>query len=122
MDTAPNTAAAPFRSLAAQRHRWQRGVAPGVPGAERAHCASTGTGRQQQRQARGNREAREANQAPILLGGMKNRSEHSAGRWQAQQLERSAVVDARVRDAAAQLDDATGIALLADGGVSICRT
>ncbi len=68
--------------------------------------------RLEHRQSRAQRTARTANQAPILLGGMKNRSEHSAGRWQAQQLERSAVVDARVREAAAQLDDATGIALL----------
>ncbi|MNK17358.1 putative ABC transporter ATP-binding protein YheS [compost metagenome] len=64
------------------------------------------------RQARAQRNARTANQAPILLGGMKNRSEHSAGRWQAQQLERSAAVDARVREAAAQLDQAVEIALL----------
>lgn len=34
--------------------------------------------RMEHRQARATRDARTANQAPILLGGMKNRSEHSA--------------------------------------------
>lgn len=69
--------------------------------------------RLEHRQSRAQRVARSANQAPILLGGMKNRSENSAGRWQAQQLERSADMDARVREAAAQMEDVVEIALLA---------
>jgi len=56
------------------------------------------------RQARATRDARTANQAPILLGGMKNRSEHSAGRWQAQQNERRTELDARVREAAGEVE------------------
>ncbi|WP_313347946.1 ABC-F family ATP-binding cassette domain-containing protein [Stenotrophomonas sp.] len=68
--------------------------------------------RLEHRQSRAQRDARTANQAPILLGGMKNRAEHSAGRMQAQQLARRAVADQRVRDAAADIDDAVQIAML----------
>lgn len=76
--------------------------------------------RLEHRQSRAQRTARSANQAAILLGSMKNRSENSAGRWQAQQLERGAGVEARVREAAQQVDDNGQIALpappLADAG------
>ena len=65
------------------------------------------------RQSRAQRGARSANQAAILLGGMKNRSEHSAGRWQVQQRERATDVEARVREAAQQVDDNGQIALQA---------
>lgn len=65
------------------------------------------------RQARATRDARTANQAPILLGGMKNRSEHTAGRWQAQQNERRNELDARVREAAGEVEQDIEIALLA---------
>jgi ATPase subunit of ABC transporter with duplicated ATPase domains len=68
--------------------------------------------RQAHRQARATRDARTANQAPILLGGMKHRSEHSAGRREAQRMERRAELDARVRQAATQVEEATEIALL----------
>ncbi len=68
--------------------------------------------REAHRQARATRDARTANQAPILLGGMKNRSEHSAGRRETQRLERHATLDARVRAAAAQVEDVAEIALL----------
>jgi ATPase subunit of ABC transporter with duplicated ATPase domains len=68
--------------------------------------------RQEHRQSRAQRDARTANQAPILLGGMKNRAEHSAGRLQAQQAERRAAADSRVRDAAAGIDEVTQIAML----------
>ncbi|MBT2768054.1 ABC-F family ATP-binding cassette domain-containing protein [Stenotrophomonas sp. ISL-67] len=68
--------------------------------------------RQEHRQSRAQRDARNANQAPILLGGMKNRAENSAGRLQAQQLERRAEADSRVREAAAGVDDVTRIAML----------
>ncbi len=69
--------------------------------------------RLEHRQSRAQRDARDANQAAILLGGMKNRSEHSSGRWQAQQSERRAGLDARVRDAAAGVEQEIEIALLA---------
>lgn len=68
--------------------------------------------RQAHRQARATRDARTANQAPILLGGMKNRSEHSAGRLQAQLAQRRAEGDARVREAAAQVEAEVQVALL----------
>ena len=68
--------------------------------------------RQAHRQARATRDARTANQAPILLGGMKNRSEHSAGRLQAQLAQRRAEGEARVREAAAQVDADVQVALL----------
>lgn len=68
--------------------------------------------RREHRQSRAQRDARTANQAPILLGGMKNRAEHSAGRLQAQQAERRAAADNRVRDAAAGVDEVTQIAML----------
>lgn len=67
--------------------------------------------RQEHRQSRAQRDARTANQAPILLGGMKNRAENSAGRLQAQQLERHAAANTRVREAAADVDDVAQIAM-----------
>ena len=67
--------------------------------------------RLEHRQSRGQRDARSANQAPILLGGMKNRSENSSGRWQAQQAQRSAELEARVQEAAAGVDAAATITL-----------
>ncbi|WP_314102397.1 ABC-F family ATP-binding cassette domain-containing protein [uncultured Stenotrophomonas sp.] len=67
--------------------------------------------RQEHRQSRAQRDARSANQAPILLGGMKNRAENSAGRLQAQQLERREAADTRVREAAAGVDVAVQIAM-----------
>ncbi|WP_312318740.1 ATP-binding cassette domain-containing protein [Stenotrophomonas sp.] len=68
--------------------------------------------RQAHRQARATRDARTANQAPILLGGMKQRSEQSAGRLQAQWAQRRADGDARVRAAAAQVEADVQVALL----------
>ncbi len=74
--------------------------------------------RQAHRQSRATRDARTANQAPILLGGMKNRSEHSAGRLQAQLAQRRADSDARVREAAAQLEPEVQVALLGPGPIA----
>jgi ATPase subunit of ABC transporter with duplicated ATPase domains len=68
--------------------------------------------RQAHRQSRAQRDARTANQAPILLGGMKNRSEHSAGRLQMQQAERRAALDARVDAAAVDVEREAAIAML----------
>ncbi|WP_411849719.1 ABC-F family ATP-binding cassette domain-containing protein [Stenotrophomonas sp. LGBM10] len=69
--------------------------------------------RQAHRQSRAQRDARTANQAPILLGGMKNRSEHSAGRLQVQQAERRAALDARVGAAAAEVEQEAAVAMIA---------
>jgi ATPase subunit of ABC transporter with duplicated ATPase domains len=68
--------------------------------------------RQQRRAARGERQGQQANQAPILLGGMKQRSQASAGRLQMQQAERAQALEARVRDAALQVDDDAPVLLL----------
>ncbi|RRU08010.1 ATP-binding cassette domain-containing protein [Stenotrophomonas sp. 278] len=79
--------------------------------------------RQAHRQAQATRSARTANQAPILLGGMKNRSEQSAGRLQVQLAQRRADSDARVREAAAQVEADVQVALLgpalADSGPQV---
>ena len=68
--------------------------------------------RQEHRQSRAQRDARTANQAPILLGGMKNRAEGSAGRLQARHAERRAAADSRVQEAAQGIDLAPQIAML----------
>ncbi|MEA5123414.1 ATP-binding cassette domain-containing protein [Xanthomonas floridensis] len=69
--------------------------------------------RQQQRQARGARAAAQANQAPILLGGQRQRSEVSAGRLQQQRQAEQARLAAAVTQAAAQVEAPQAIALLA---------
>lgn len=67
--------------------------------------------RQARRQARGNREGKAANQAKILLGGQKARSEVSAGKLRLQQAASQADLDRRVREAAQQVEDAVHITL-----------
>ncbi|MCC8537135.1 ABC-F family ATP-binding cassette domain-containing protein [Xanthomonas axonopodis pv. poinsettiicola] len=69
--------------------------------------------RQQQRQARGARSAAQANQALILLGAQKQRSEASAGRLQHRQQAEHARLSAAVVQAAAQVDEPQAIAVLA---------
>ncbi|MCF8809450.1 ABC-F family ATP-binding cassette domain-containing protein [Xanthomonas campestris pv. campestris] len=64
--------------------------------------------RQQQRQARGS----QANQAPILLGRQKQRSEASAGRLHQQHSAERARLATAVIDAALQVDHAQAVALL----------
>lgn len=69
--------------------------------------------RAQQRQARGDRRARDANQAPILLGLQKQRAQASAGRHaqlQEQRLDDSA---SRLRDAAAAVEQRSGLVAFA---------
>lgn len=61
--------------------------------------------RAERREARGNRGAHDANQAPILLGRRKERSEVTAGRMREQQEERLATLNGRVREAAQRVDD-----------------
>lgn len=60
--------------------------------------------RQAQRQARGERQGREANQARILLGGLKQWSQASAGRLRVQQVERASALQARVAEAARKVE------------------
>ncbi|WBM72696.1 ATP-binding cassette domain-containing protein [Buttiauxella sp. WJP83] len=61
--------------------------------------------RLEKRQSRGNRQGREANQANILLGGQKQRSETSAGKLNQQHLAAQALLDKRVQEAANQVDE-----------------
>lgn len=74
--------------------------------------------RQARRQARGNREGKTSNQAKILLGGQKARSEVSAGKLRQQQAASQADLDERVREAARQVEDAAHITL---HGVPVAR-
>ncbi|NMI35626.1 ABC-F family ATP-binding cassette domain-containing protein [Xanthomonas hortorum pv. vitians] len=88
--------------------------------AEREHARARGEQalreqqqRQQQRQARGARAAGQANQAAILLGGQKQRSENSAGRLQQQRQAKQARLSESVVQAAAQVEADPAIAVLA---------
>ncbi|ANB18819.1 ABC-F family ATP-binding cassette domain-containing protein [Dokdonella koreensis] len=67
--------------------------------------------RQDRRQARGDRHGREANQAPILLGRRKERSESTAGKLRLQQAAARDALAARVREAARQVEQDAPIAL-----------
>ncbi|MET1537286.1 ATP-binding cassette domain-containing protein, partial [Burkholderia sola] len=69
--------------------------------------------RQQRREARGRRQGQEANQARILLGRQKERSEASAGRLRRQQADTREALDQRVREAARQIDLQAGIRMQA---------
>lgn len=69
--------------------------------------------RQQRRNAHGRRQARDANQAPILLGGQKQRSEHSAGRQHRQLAAAHARLSAQVCEAARAVEVVAPIALFA---------
>lgn len=72
--------------------------------------------RQQRRQARGNRSAKRANQAPILLGMARARSEASAGRLGARQAEALAQSASAQHEAAAAVDAVPQLALCMAGG------
>ncbi|KQQ47604.1 ABC transporter ATP-binding protein [Duganella sp. Leaf126] len=67
--------------------------------------------RQHQRQAHGARQGRDANQAKILLGQQKQRSESSAGKLRQQQDATRERLSARVGAAAQQVQDDAGIVL-----------
>lgn len=67
--------------------------------------------RQQHRQARGDRHGREANQAKILLGRQKERSESSAGKLQNQQTAAREQLAQNVREAARQIEAEAPIVL-----------
>jgi ATPase subunit of ABC transporter with duplicated ATPase domains len=63
--------------------------------------------RQERRQAAGRRSGRETNQAKILLGGMKARSENSTGKLNRQQAETRDALAQKVRDAAGRVEETT---------------
>lgn len=67
--------------------------------------------RQQRRQARGDRRGKEANQAKILLGRQKERSESSAGKVRQQQAAALQQVDERIREAAQEVENEAPISL-----------
>ncbi|WP_369937625.1 ATP-binding cassette domain-containing protein [Xanthomonas tesorieronis] len=69
--------------------------------------------RQQRRSAHGRRQAQDANQAPILLGGQRQRSEHSAGKQRQQTAAAHARLSAQVREAASAVEAAAPVALFA---------
>lgn len=69
--------------------------------------------RQQRRQQRGLREGRQANQAPVLLGLQKQRSEQSAGRLDQQQAVRRETLAAQVSVAAQRVEPAQDIVVFA---------
>ncbi|MGT2455629.1 ABC-F family ATP-binding cassette domain-containing protein [Cupriavidus basilensis] len=68
---------------------------------------------QARRTARGNRHGHEANQAKILLGRQKARSERSAGKLRQQQTTAMAQLDQQVRAAARQVENDAPIAFIA---------
>lgn len=68
--------------------------------------------RQARRQAAGNRNAQEANQAQILLGTQKNRSQHAAGKLRQRQADLREHLSQRVRDAARQAGDERAVAMV----------
>ncbi len=74
--------------------------------------------RHERRQARGNRQGRDANQAKILLGRQKERSENSAGKFRTQQAEAREQLSQRVRDAAQQIEASAAITIYAPAGAS----
>ncbi|MFC6839114.1 ATP-binding cassette domain-containing protein [Xanthomonas theicola] len=69
--------------------------------------------RQQRRSAHGRRQAQDANQAPILLGRQRQRSEHSAGKHQQQAAAAHARLSAQMREAARAVEAAAPVALFA---------
>lgn len=73
------------------------------------------------RQSRGQRDARDANQAPILLGGQKSRSEASAGKLRRQQETQRDDLSLRVVEAARRVDDDAAIAMLAPAAMQGTR-
>lgn len=69
--------------------------------------------RQEHRLARASQQAREANQAKILLGGLRQWSQASAGKLQHQHAARTDTLAESVRQAAERVDDDAAIALFA---------
>lgn len=67
--------------------------------------------RLEKRQSRGNRQSKEANQAKILLGRQKNRSETSTGKQVKQQAQTRAQLSRQVQQAAKQIESSTAIVM-----------
>tara|TARA_R110002012_G_scaffold261343_2_gene443239 strand:- start:347 stop:1960 length:1614 start_codon:yes stop_codon:yes gene_type:complete len=67
--------------------------------------------RQEKRQARGNRQGKEANQAKVILDGQKERSENATGALRQQHAASRDQLNQRVREAAKQVEDEARITL-----------
>lgn len=67
--------------------------------------------RQERRQAHGSRQGKEANQAKVLMGRQKERSETSSGKLHQKQAINRAQLNQRVREAAQQVEDEAHITL-----------
>jgi ATPase subunit of ABC transporter with duplicated ATPase domains len=78
--------------------------------------------RQARRQAAGNRSAQEANQAKILLGTQKNRSQNTAGKLRQQQSELREQLSQRVADAARLAGDDHVVAMVGLGAAAAAVT
>lgn len=74
--------------------------------------------RQERRSAQGNRSAREANQAPILLGRRKEQSENSLGKSRTQETAAREQMNRQVREAAQQVEQEALIRLYSPGDSS----
>jgi len=74
--------------------------------------------RQQRKQARGNRDARDANLPPILLGLRKSRSEESAGRFVVRQQAERDQLAVQLREAASRQEPAVELAMFAPATVA----
>jgi len=77
--------------------------------------------RQAQRQARGQRDASRANQAPILLGGQKSRSEGSAGKLKRQRETTRDMLSQKVAEAARHVESEVSLAVLAPSATHVAR-
>ncbi|MBZ9781492.1 ATP-binding cassette domain-containing protein [Pseudomonas sp. REP124] len=69
--------------------------------------------RHERRTAKGNKNAREANQAPILLGRRKEQSENSLGKSRTRETQAREQLNLRVRQAAQQVEEEVAIRLYA---------
>ncbi|WP_429198460.1 ABC-F family ATP-binding cassette domain-containing protein [Luteibacter sp. W1I16] len=77
--------------------------------------------RQARRQAQGQRDASLANQAPILLGGRKSRSEGSAGKLKRRQDDTRDALSQKVAEAARQVEGTVSLAVLAPNATHVSR-
>jgi len=107
-----------YSSYAAQRGREQAAVEAALAHARNDHRQQQRHARElheraQQRHARGQRSARDANQAPILLGLQAQRAQASAGRQQQLQAQRLQQSAARLHAAAGTVQATPSLAALA---------
>lgn len=77
--------------------------------------------RQERRLAKGASDARDANQAKILLGGQKNRAQGSDGKLRQQHAAQQELLSQKVQQAAQQIAPAAAIAMHASAGAQVAR-